>query len=166
MEGGRAELGRMPSDLPSRSSRRLLQVSDLSPSISMGGGKAGGGPRANPLPPTADSSFLKPPCQVQLFSERERESNTNGIWPRPSVLGRLVGFFRVHQRISPSTSKADSGPFCCCWLVRCEWHLFHFYILKKQNFKNICRIGKFSKMGVCRPPIGGDRCMSPIQWAT
>jgi hypothetical protein len=30
MDGGRGELGRLPSDLPSRSFRRLLQVSDLS----------------------------------------------------------------------------------------------------------------------------------------
>ena len=29
---------------------------------------------------------------------------------------------------------------------------FHFYILKK--FKNICQIGKFSKMGACRPSSG------------
>ena len=36
---------------------------------------------------------------------------------------------------------------------------FFIFILKKQNFKNICRIGKFSKIGVCRPltcrhPVG------------
>ena len=28
---------------------------------------------------------------------------------------------------------------------------FSFLHLKKQNFKNICRIEKFSKMGACRP---------------
>ena len=32
--------------------------------------------------------------------------------------------------------------------------LFSFLYLKKQNFKNICRIGKFSKMGACRPLNG------------
>ena len=31
---------------------------------------------------------------------------------------------------------------------------FIFIFKKKQNFKNICRIGKFSKMGACRPPNG------------
>ena len=31
---------------------------------------------------------------------------------------------------------------------------FLFLYLKKQNFKNICRIGKFSKMGACRPSSG------------
>ena len=39
--------------------------------------------------------------------------------------------------------------------------LFSFLYLKKQNFKNICRIGKFSKIGACRPG-----CLSPIQLAT
>ena len=34
---------------------------------------------------------------------------------------------------------------------------FHFYI-KKQNFKNICRIWKFSKIGT--------GCLASIQWAT
>ena len=33
---------------------------------------------------------------------------------------------------------------------------FFIFILKKQNFKNKCRIGKFSKMGACRP-LMGDR---------
>ena len=38
---------------------------------------------------------------------------------------------------------------------------FSFLYLKKQNFKNICRIVKFSKMGACRPPNGwatGPKC--------
>ena len=38
--------------------------------------------------------------------------------------------------------------------------LFSFLYLKKQNFKNICRIGNFSKMDDCRPRL------SPIQLAT
>ena len=37
---------------------------------------------------------------------------------------------------------------------------FIFIFLKKQNFKNICRIGKFSKMCACRPRL------SPTGWAT
>ena len=36
---------------------------------------------------------------------------------------------------------------------------FSFLYLKKQKFKNICRIGKFSKMDACRPRL------SPIQLA-
>ena len=35
-----------------------------------------------------------------------------------------------------------------------SWTFFIFIFKKNQNFKNIWRIGKFSKMGVCRPPIG------------
>ena len=34
--------------------------------------------------------------------------------------------------------------------------LFSFLYLKKQNFKNIRRIGKFSKIGACCP-LMGDR---------
>ena len=34
------------------------------------------------------------------------------------------------------------------------WGIFFIFILKKQNFKNICRIGKFLKMGASRPPNG------------
>ena len=38
--------------------------------------------------------------------------------------------------------------------------LFFIFILKKQNFKNICRIGKFSKMCACR---GRGDCR-PSSW--
>ena len=48
--------------------------------------------------------------QVQFFSERDRAMQT-ASGPGTSVLGRLVGFCRVLQRISPSTSRADGGPF-------------------------------------------------------
>ena len=41
--------------------------------------------------------------------------------------------------------------------------LFSFlYFFKKQNFKNICRIGKFSKMGAWRP--GGRGVCRPSNW--
>ena len=35
-----------------------------------------------------------------------------------------------------------------------RWAFFSFLYLKKQNFKNICRIEKFSKMSACHPPMG------------
>ena len=43
------------------------------------------------------------------------------------------------------------------------WGLFSFLYLKKQNFKNICQIGKFSKMGACRPSNGACRPSSGRQ---
>ena len=41
---------------------------------------------------------------------------------------------------------------------------FSFLYLKKQNFKNICQIGKFSKMGVCRPFNGRRGACRPSSW--
>ena len=54
------------------------------------------------------------------------------------------------------------------WIMQKVWltkqqvlALFSFLYLKKQNFKNICRIGKFSKMGACRPPNGRQGACRP-----
>ena len=55
----------------------------------------------------------------------------------------------VVQQMNKNTEKDRAQESGCPAML-----FFHFYILKKQNFKNICRIGKFSKMGVCRPPNG------------
>ena len=42
--------------------------------------------------------------------------------------------------------------------------LFSFLYLKKQNFKNIRRIGNFSKMGACHPPNGRQGACRPSSW--
>ena len=39
---------------------------------------------------------------------------------------------------------------------------FSFLYLKKQNFKNICRIRKFLKMGACRPNGRRGRVAHPV----
>ena len=75
----------------------------------------------------------------------------NTLPPRPAAgskalleeLGRMEGW------------KDGSLPSLVACLAP-TMRFFHFYIKKKQNFKNICRIRKFSKMGACRP-LMGDR---------
>ena len=53
---------------------------------------------------------------------------------------------------APATSSARARrPFSVTCAAAASSDAFFIFIFKKQNFKNICRIGKFSKMGVCRP---------------
>ena len=54
----------------------------------------------------------------------------------------------------PTWNAAQGHAQCHSGGVQAHRPFFHFYILKKQNFKNICRIGRFSKMDACRPPNG------------
>ena len=65
--------------------------------------------------------------------------------------------------------QASSGLFFFVVRNPLKLALFSFLYLKKQNFKNICRIVKFSKMGACRPrrpSSGRQSTCRPIRRAT
>ena len=55
------------------------------------------------------------------------------------------------QRLGCLLRAGPASPSSRCQERRACCGAFFIFILKKQNFKNICRIGKFSKIGACRP---------------
>ena len=85
---------------------------------------------------TLNGSRIRP--EWTEFHRNSSISAQPGIKPNRS---KISAQFKFSAHKHPSHWIAAALPY---------QGLFHFYILKKKNFKNICRIGKFSKMGACR----------------
>ena len=112
-------------------------------------------------------------CEMNRFGEKERLKATSGSGGRRRLRKRRSGD-PLAPRIRVSLRRLAANVW---WWTgggsrlgldgrqspERERRLFHFYI-KKQNFKNICRIGKFSKMGACRPPNGRQDACRPSSW--
>ena len=94
--------------------------------------------------------------QKQATVSREiRRHEMRGHLRKMKILGLRMGSLK-----SAAIQVVGLGPT----IYKQTGRVFFIFILKKQNFKNICRIGKFSKMGVFRPPNRRQGACCPSSW--